>query len=342
MKILILSNNLNPGGAERQLAYLAECLCKSHTVEFLLLEEKGALVPYVKQLNIAINTIKKEASIWKQSRYLRKYIKKGEYTHVISFLPYCNLLNEIAGLPNKNWKVITGARSADPSFVKNFKKRIYYYAHILADVVISNSQKNKDDILKVNKLIQKDKIKILYNIFRLKEINTIYEPFKNEKINVVVAANYRPVKNIMGLLEALKISSEEVRNKLHIDWYGLKIDSTYKDAEEYVKANNLSNTIELHDSTDNVLGVYNQADAVGLFSHFEGLPNAICEALIIGKPVICTPVSDIPLILRNTDNIVCASSSKEDIKVALERLVKCNKETILEIGTKNKIYYTEL
>ena len=145
----------------------------------------------------------------------------------------------------------------------------------------------------------------------------------------------------MGLLEALESSSQEVLEKLHIDWYGLKIDNTHKDAEQYITDNNLSHVIELHDSTDNVLEIYNQADAVGLFSHFEGLPNAICEALIIGKPVICTPVSDIQLILRNTDNIVCASSSKEDIKVALERLVKCNKETILEIGAKNKIYYTE-
>ena len=341
MKVLIISKNLNPGGAERQLAYLAECINRNHSVEFLLFEEKGALLSYVKEKGIKIDTIDGNTSLWKLSRKLRTYIKQGHYTHVISFLPECNLLSEIAGLPYRNWKIITGARSADPTFVKNFKRRIYYHAHVLADAVISNSQKNKDDILKVNRLIKADKVKVLYNIFRLKEFDSTYVPFKKERINIVVAANYRPVKNLMGLLEALESSSQEVLEKLHIDWYGLKIDGTYKNAEQYITDNNLSHVIELHDSTDKVLAVYNQADAVGLFSHFEGLPNAICEALIIGKPVICTPVSDIPRILKGTKNIVCASSSKEDIKAALESLAGMSREEILKLGNDNKTHYTE-
>lgn len=342
MKILIISKNLNPGGAERQLAYIAEFLSKSYQVEFLLFEEKGTLLSYIKDLDIKVNTIDSNASIWRLSRNIRRYIKQRDYTHVISFLPECNLLNEIAGLPFRNWKIITGARSADPSFIKSFKRRIYYHAHILADIVISNSQKNKNDILKVNRLINGNKIKIIYNIFRLKEIGSTYTPFVNDKINIAVAANYRPVKNIMGLLEALSISSKDILNKLHIDWYGLRIDETYKESERYIVENNLSDVITLHDSTDKVLDVYNKADTVGLFSHFEGLPNAICEALLIGKSVICTPVSDIPYLLKGTKNIVCNSSSKEDIKTALESLTNFDRDSLIELGIENKKYFTDL
>ena len=41
------------------------------------------------------------------------------------------------------------------------------------------------------------------------------------------------------------------------------------------------------------------ADAVGIFSIYEGLSNTICEAMCLGKIVITTDISDNRLILQN-------------------------------------------
>jgi glycosyltransferase involved in cell wall biosynthesis len=45
-----------------------------------------------------------------------------------------------------------------------------------------------------------------------------------------------------------------------------------------------------------------EADVVGLFSFFEGLPNTICEGMALGKPILASAVSDIPLFIEDEIN----------------------------------------
>ena len=333
-KVLIYSKNLQAGGAERQLVYLATFLSNNNEVVFLVHEKIGLFVEELSKSGITTEVLK-QRGVWRTSRELRKYIRKNSIDIVISYLPECNLINELATLPYKRWRVITGARSANPAFVNDLRLKIYYYAHVLADLVISNSEANKNDILMVNKLLRKEKVQVVYNIIKPPVFKSSPELPRDGRIKIVVAANYRQVKNLEGVLMALSSLSEEQRSMLHIDWYGMEVDDSLSKGKQFIQSFRLDDVITLHSSTDNVSEEYNKADVVGLFSHYEGLPNSLCEALVQGKMVICTPVSDMPLLLGSTNNIMVNSSSAEDIKKGFAYLITMSRDSIYSIGRDN-------
>lgn len=323
-KILIFNKTLKVGGAERQLFYVAKALMmeKDVQVDFLLCSKTGELIKQVESLGCRIDTISVSGR-WSTARKLRQVIQREKYETVLTYLPECNLLSELAAIPSRKWKVVVGARSANPAFLNNWKLRFYYWAHLLADYVISNSHKNANDILSVNHLLSPQRLIVSYNIIEIQDFaGFLNEGSKstNHLINLVVAANYRDVKNVVGVVKALVLLSKSTLKRIHIDWYGDVVDDSYQEAMSLININCLSPYITLNSSSKNIIEKYHQADVVGLFSHYEGFPNAICEALSVGKMVICTPVSDLPQLLDSSGNIICASSSAEDIAQGLEML----------------------
>lgn len=341
-KVLIYSKNLQAGGAERQLVYIASILSRECNVYFMVNEKEGVFVEDLERKGIPIINFRNK-SVWRSSRELRYYIKHNNIDTVISYLPECNLISELSAFPFKSWRIIVGARSANPDFVTNRRLRVFYYAHLLANLVISNSEANKRDVLKVNRLLRKDKVRVIYNILNPStHCSSAYQPFMNNRVNLVVAANYRKVKNLDGVLKGLVLLNEEQRKSIHIDWYGLEVDGSMSEGDCFIRENSLDEVITLHPSIDNVLEVYNKADVVGLFSHYEGLPNSLCEALVHGKMIISTPVSDMPFLLSNTNNIVCEDDSSEAISLGLLKLIMADRALIISTGRKNKIRYSSL
>ncbi len=339
-RILVFNIGLDSGGAEKQLYYLTRFLKnQNHIVDFLVYNRKGHYLD--KLLNLSVNVFDfKKQSIWRDSRRLRNIIRKNRYDIVVSFLPRCNLISELASFPWKKWKIVVGARSANPAFVKCFRYRFYYWAHIVADIVISNSSVNKKDILKVNKFLKPSKIHVIYNIVEANVKESIYIPLNKEKVNLIIAANYRDVKNVDGLIKALALLSDDEQRLIKVDWYGLDLGALTKSKEQIINQG-LSSVISLNDSTDIILDKFFQSDIVGLFSHYEGLPNCLCEALIIGKPVVCTPVSDMPYLLKDTNNFICKSDSSYDISLALSNVVQ-RRNYLVEIGKENRLFFNNM
>lgn len=83
------------------------------------------------------------------------------------------------------------------------------------------------------------------------------------------------------------------------------------------------------------------ADAVGLFSHLEGLPNAVCEGMSAGKPVIASNVSDIPLLIKNKE-FIFNPNSPNDIAKTLSLLMNTNEYELKLIGEENRAYAMSL
>ena len=343
-KVIIFNKNLKPGGAERQLCNIAKLLkAIGVSVTFLVLNKEGELVQEIEDNDFNIDILPcKDKGIWKSSRMLRNYIKYHKADVLLSFLPESNIVSTLAGFPKKNWKTITGARSSNPAFLKNKKLKIYYWAHLFDDAVITNSETNKRNILKVNKLLNPKKVHVVYNLVKVPEINSIYEPFKDDKIHVVVAANYRKVKNVFNVIEAISNLSPEEKKRICVDWYGLPIEYSLESIKDKVKEKHIEENFIAHGSTRNVLEKYHQGDVVGLFSNFEGFPNAICEAMFVGKFIICTPVSDIPSLLQGTNNVLCQDSSALAISTAFKKLISSSNDQILKVGKDNKALATSL
>ncbi len=350
MKILIVNPNLKPGGAERQLLNIAsELLHRGIYVEFLLYQKEGLYIKELESKGAIISSFpvykhQRGVSIYfKRIKYLNSYTSIGNYSTVLSFLPTCNSICELTKfIFRKKWKLIAGARSFDSSFAKGERYKIHYWLYLLANVVLSNSNNTKHDILKVNKLIKADKIKVIYNYLNIN--NSYYEidyiPLIDGKFHIVVPANYGNEKNILSVLESLSLLDPQERNKIRIDWYGvISIDNNdnYIAANQMVEDKELAKIVALHDSTPDIYSIIIQSDVVGLFSLSEGFPNSICEGMMLGKTIISTKVSDLPSIFINTKNILCDSPHPKDIADAFRKLIDYSKEELYECGEKNML-----
>ena len=337
-KVVIFNKNLKPGGAERQLCNIAKLIKDSGaSVSFIVVKKEGVLLEELNATGIDVDVLPcNNAGLWKSSRMLRKYMKENEADVLLSFLPETNLISTLAGFPKRKWKSITGARSSNPEFLKSVKLKLYYWAHIFDDAVITNSETNKNNILKVNKFISSEKVHVIYNLVKKPNVKSSYEPLKEGKIHVVVAANLRKVKNVLNVIEAISLLPTNEKEKLFVDWYGMPVEYSLDVIKNKIKELSLEDNFFIHDSTNEVVEKYQQGDAVGLFSLFEGFPNAICEAMFVGKPIICTPVSDVPVFLQGTDNVLCENSSAEAIATALKKLLSMSKKDLIRIGQSNK------
>src|SRR5690606_17309888 len=222
----------------------------------------------------------------------------------------------IAALPSRKWKLVVGERNADPAILKSPKLRLIRFGHLLADFVVSNSQENLDMVHKANFLLSRNKGKVIYNFVDNRLLlENIEQPKQNLKINIVVAARHEPQKNIVGVINALNLLSVNERNKLELTWYGgIETDESFIRAKSLISAAKLSDVFRLKPKTLSISEIMKNADVVGLFSLYEGLPNAICEAMALGKPIICSRVSDLPkLIIENVNGFLCNPEDPDSI-----------------------------
>lgn len=74
---------------------------------------------------------------------------------------------------------------------------------------------------------------------------------------------------------------------------------------------------------------------VGLFSLYEGLPNTVCEAMCLAKPVITSNVSDSALLIDD-HNLIPEPTNPEDISRSISYLMNMEEIELLTLGRHNR------
>lgn len=342
-RILFLTPNLCSGGAERQMVTVA-CLLKErgHDVTVYCYDSADFYADILRRANIPIVWELTPHSYLKRILKVRRFIRRGRYDAVISFLQTSNFLNNISAIGGKKWRVITGERSAKESFFNSRKGRIFSYYQRYADAIVCNSN-NATNLWKKYYPDYSDKLRVIYNCVTLGDIRSEYLPLKSGKTHFIVAATYQYLKNPLGLAEALNLMSEEEKDNIKIDWYG-RIgmgfgDDTrvYDDTKALVEKYNLKDILELHDDTKDIADLMQRADVVMLLSKYEGLPNAICEAMTIGKPIVMTRVSDYGDLVDESNGVLCDSSDYMTIKQALVSMSHKSADELRILGKESRL-----
>lgn len=343
MKILCVIDDLGSGGAQRQLVNLAVGFKeRGHDVSFLVYHSADFFQEILKKNNITIYEII-ESSYLKRFLKMRRFIRNGNFDSVLSFLEAANFICELAGLPWRRWKLVVGERSAKPAILKSFKLRFYRWFHLLADYVVANSHENLKMVRKINPLLPSKKCKVIYNLvdFEKWKPDSVYTYRYDGKFRLVVAASHQYLKNLNGLIRAVDLLSAKEKEQLVVEWYGDNVDgkyfdNSYPEALELIDKLNLCSNFNFYPATHNLPKVFKTANAVGIFSFYEGLPNTVCETMVAGKPVIASDVSDIKILINN-ENLICNPNNLDSIKTVLSYLISCTEQTLIEISNKNKI-----
>ena len=337
MKILCVIDSLGSGGAQRQLVNLAIGFKEiGHEVSFLVYHDINFFEKKLDEFNIPINKII-DSNYFRRILKMRSFIRKGNYNSVLSFLETANFICEISGFPRRKWKLVVGERSANPKILKSFKLKFLRWFHLFSDNVVSNSQVNIDLVMRINPLLKEKKCHVIRNIvdYDKWKPNPNYRFRKDGKLHIIVVASHQYLKNLNGLVEAVNFLEEYEKKQLHISWYGgLRNDNSKDNGIEKIEKLNLKDIFHFYDSTLQIHDRVNEADSLGLFSFYEGLPNSICEALAVGKIVIASRVSDIPLLIDD-DNLLFNPMSLYEIQKVLQYLLHISENEFKIISNKN-------
>ena len=339
MKILCFINSLGSGGAQRQLVNLGIGFQKKgHEVFFLTYSPEDFYLNLLENAAIKVYQIKTNGYI---SRVLkcRSLIRKGKYDVVLSFLETPSFISEVAGFPFHSWKVVVGERSSSPRILNTLKGRVYRWFHLLADMVVSNSTCNRDMVKRAIPLLPKRKNITIYNLYDLNRLNP--QNYKREnrsddKFHLLVAASHQRLKNLKNLAIAISLLPQERRERLLVEWYGRQEEECFKESLLLIQKLGMEDVFRFYPPTLEIYSKMFNADAVGLFSIYEGLSNTICEAMCWGKAVIATDVSDNRYLLQN-DELISDAFSPQSIAGTLSYLLDLSAQELENIGEKNRV-----
>lgn len=347
---LFVIDDLGSGGSQRQMVETALQFAKlgyNVNVAYYFMRD------YYEDILISnnIKTIKiLIGSPLKRILKFRHLIRKGNYDYVISYLGVPNFICELASIPSKKWRLIVNERSADPKILSSFKSWFIRLFHLSADNIVCNSVSSLNIVRKVNPFIPERKLSVIYNMIDpdLWKPLDAYQFRKSGQLRIVVAASQRYLKNLSGLLKALLLLTDEEKRSLSIDWYGDRLqppflDNSVTEGMDFIERFQLNDIIRLFPATKNIKNIMLEADVIALFSFFEGLPNSICEGMALGKPVIASSVSDIPLIIEDGINgKLCNPGDPESIAAVLRWFSEQDNEKLAQMGRSNRKKAVEL
>jgi glycosyltransferase involved in cell wall biosynthesis len=206
-----------------------------------------------------------------------------------------------------------------------------------------------DIVLKVNRLLSRKKCHVIYNMIDLHYWNSQgVKLIQRDKFNLTIVSSIGLVKNLDGLIDAVALLPQIYKERLQIRWYGRQGTPEYMNAIlEKIRLLNLTEIFTFYPQTRSIKERMMEASAIGLFSHHEGFPNAICEGMALSKPVMATKISDLDRILpfavdlpdsRRADKIAeYLKFYMDKDTVALRREGTCNRKIAEALFNRGKI-----
>ena len=314
-RIVFFIGTLGNGGAERVISILTRHLANMGlSIEIVLYYDS---VPFYEiHPDVRITYVERETSsknILKNLLWLRRYFKKNADL-VISFLAQFNMLALVALFATRIPTIV--ADRNDPrhmpkqGLLRTTRNLLYH----LADVVVVQTQHNK---MYFSKALQR-KCRIIYNPIDLGEKQGLALRTKKKR-KIVSAARLMRQKNQLMLIDAFAKIKEEFPNHT-LTIYG---DGPFRnELENRIEALGLTGSVELPGKVQNVFDCIADAELFVLSSDFEGMPNALIEAMCLGLPVISTRVSGATdLIVDGKNGLLTDVGDTEQMAVCMSRML---------------------
>lgn len=294
MKILLFTDNLGAGGAQRQLVGLAVMLQqKGIDVKVCTYQTTDFYKPFLDENKVPNEVIPEAANTKKRIWAVRCYFKREKPDWVIAFQETPSLVACVTRILGCRFKLLVSERNTTQ--VLTAKDKVRFMLYRVADAIVPNSF-SQGTFIETNYPNLKSKVKVITNFVFLQKF-TAKEKVRRDIPLVIIAATVWAPKNTQNFIKAVSILKER-GYKAKFDWYGLveaKSEANkqyYKQCTELIDRLNVGAYISLLPKTQNIAEKYREADYFCLPSFYEGTPNVICEAMASGCPIICSDVCD--------------------------------------------------
>ena len=329
MNIVFALPGLGFGGAERVVSILANEFAKEHTVKIILTSGRSDCA-YSLSPEITVEPTDGSNNVFKNWKSFRKICKESKPDVVISFMTVTGIMSAIA-LAGTNIPIITSERN-DP-FAKSTQlstplKILGKLAPFFTAGYVFQSEGAKNYY---STKIQK-KSCIILNPLNVEKLPTRDE--NNIDNRIVSVGRLHPQKNQKMLINAFARSQINQDHTLHI--YG---DGPLKnELEELIETLEMKNKIFLEGNSKQVHEDIKNAKLFVFTSDYEGLPNALMEAMAIGLPCISTDCSPggAKMLINNGENGILIPCGDEDLLMKELDSICNDKERLDMYGAKAK------
>lgn len=325
-KIVLYIDNMNRGGAQRVMGNLAE--------HFLTKGFKVILIndypPDGQNLNYEVssriqrvylrNSYTKNfiSNNFVRMRKLRSLIKCEKPDVVLSFLggPNIRMLVSTMGINVK--KFVSVRNDPNKEYGKNRFKRVF--VRKLFEQASGCIFQTEDAAQYFTEAVR-HKSTIIYNPVAEKFFNTKLDDSRH---GIITVGRLNQQKNHFLLISAFARIADEFPEE-HLIIYGE--GSLREQLETYIKDKGLENRISMPGNILDVEQVLCKAKVFVLSSDYEGMPNALMEAMTVGLPSISTdcPCGGPRMLIQNEQQgILIPCRSEDKMADALRTVLGCN------------------
>lgn len=334
-RILLITENLGSGGAERQISGLAAMLTKEgYHCRLITYVENQFYEPYLRQNGVDYQFVpelwNKKTRIFKAAKYVSQY--KPDV--VISFLPSVNITMCLAKLFFKA-KLIVSERNNNTCITLGDKMRFNIYR--LADAIVPNSN-SQGEFIRKNFPFLENKVYPIINFVDVNRFTPTEHSVQNDELRIVTVARYTEQKNVLAYMKAVRIV-KDIGLNVHFDWFGDKKHhpAYYSEIEKLYLQLDISDYLTLHEPNLSIEAEYRKADIFCLPSLYEGYPNVVAEAMSCGLPILCSNVYENPYIVEDGVNgFLFNPENPEDIANAIKKMMNLTQTERLEMGIRNR------
>lgn len=307
---MFLLPSLSGGGAERTLINILKNFDYSKfIVHLVIVDYRGVYKNKINKNVKVIPLFKRFYLLIKLSNYLQKklnfnffleyYFKKKTdkyYDTAISFLD-SNFTDLLFSIPNVKKRItwVHSSYKTNNNFYKFYKNKEY------RDRLVKDRYSKLDSIVFVSRDSKKEFIElfgqykrmpVIYNFLNEKEIprvSIVNKPKKAQnQIKFIALGSLYPVKGYDLLISATEIVEKKYKN-FKIEIYG-KGFLEYE-LKNLIKKKNLQKFIKFKGFTTNPYSELIKTDVFIMTSRSEAMPLSLCEAMVMGKPVLVTNAS---------------------------------------------------
>lgn len=282
MRIAFVIASLNSGGAERVIANLANCfVSQKDEIDLILFNDT---IYYELDKRVRVHIIKEDKRgiryILDASCSLRKELKKIAPEVVVSFLTEINVLSILAstGAP---WKLIVSERN-NPRVMprKKYYRWLRTALYPFCDAFVFQTKQAQEYFCKP---IQKRSC-IIHNPISIVAVERAVGGDK-KGFEIVSVGRLEPQKNFALLINTFKQFHDKFRDST-LTIYGE--GRLREDLENQIQSLSLEGVVTLPGNQKNIIELISNKSVFVLSSDYEGMSNALMEAMAVGLPCIST------------------------------------------------------
>jgi len=350
--ILFIIPSLIAGGAERTLINLLKRIDYSlYQIDLLVVLNQGKYlneVPHQVELITLFNNRffvrilsylqKKIGFIYVYKYVISRRLTKN-YDIGISFLDsnYTDLLFLYEGITKRYTWVHASYKNYNNYYKyysnKNYREKLIRNRYRPLDGIFFVSNDAMNDFIDI--FGEYPNMRVIYNVIdtdRIRRMALEDISFTNDIFTFVSIGSLIPVKGFDRLIRAAKIVTDRgYRFKLLI----LGAGPVYKKLRGLIAALHLKSTVDLVGFVSNPYPYLNRGDIFIMSSLTEALPTVLCEAMVIGKPVLVTNCSGCREIVANGEFGLVAD--QDDIDLANKMIEYLSNSDIVDRYRKKSI-----